>query len=140
MTSSLRPHVRTWLAAVLTAAGVAGLAACDTGIANPAKGLPIVGNYRLVTVNGAPLPYQTASGYVVRGTLNIGANVQYSIRETDSSATGLSTFSSDGRWSIIAQQVTFMDNNSAVYVGTLTPQLDSIALQIGGHISVYAHD
>ncbi len=138
MKSSRRLQVRTRYFLLLGAAALAGLAGCNAAISNPARGVPVVGSYHLALVNGRPLPYDSGSTYTVRGTLNVKSDVTYSLSETDSSAAGLSTVTSNGRWSILAQQLTLIDNNSGVYTGTLSAQLDSISIGFNGHISMYA--
>ncbi|MDE3055041.1 MAG: hypothetical protein KGJ70_14215 [Gemmatimonadota bacterium] len=140
MKTSRRVHMR--LAArsslLLGLAAMAGVAACNANISNPAKGVPVVGSYHLALVNGSPLPYQSGARRTVRGTLSVNANVTYSLSETDSGAAGLTTFSSSGRWSILAQQLTLIDGSSGVYTATLSAQLDSMSIPINGHTSIYA--
>jgi hypothetical protein len=126
---------------LLFASALAVLVACNSSVTNPAKGLPVVGNYTLVSVSGAPLPAASGPGFVVRGSLHIGSDVTYSLTETDSvSGQAASDFNSSGTWSIIGYHMTFMGANSAVYIGDLSAQLDSISLSINGHTSLYAHN
>jgi hypothetical protein len=128
--SSLLP--RALVALVMLAA-----AGCNAKVSNPAAGLSIVGNYRLVSVNGLTLPARTASGYVVRGSLNLGSSTNYTLSETDSSAGQTSVFNSSGTWSIFGSQVTFLGAGNATYFGTFSAQLDTISIPINGHTSVY---
>ncbi len=129
---------RTGFLLLIAAAAVAALAACMNNPANPAKGFPVVGTYRLALVNGSPLPYDSGGTYTLSGNLDVKSDVTYTLSETDSSSAGKTTFSSSGQWSVFAQQLTLIDANSGVYIGTLSAQLDSVTITVNGHTSEYA--
>ncbi len=119
------------------AATAAALVSCNIGVANPAAGLPMVGTYQLLSVDGLPVPAATDSGIFVRGSLVLTANVKFTLSLTDSSAGGTSTFSASGQWTVLGNALTLIASSSSVYQGVLSAGQDSVTLSLSGHTSIY---
>jgi hypothetical protein len=132
----VRNRFGVWTLVALGAA-IGALGACDTGVANPAVGLPYVGNYDLLAVDGAPLPAAITSGFVVRGSLTLGTDVTFTLSETDSSGGTTSTLNASGQWSVLGSKVTMLASNADVYVGTLSTSNDTLSVLVGGHTDTY---
>ncbi|HVA57650.1 MAG: hypothetical protein WBQ26_12910 [Gemmatimonadaceae bacterium] len=124
------------LTLLIAAAGT--ISACNTGVANPASGLHMVGTYQLVAVDGTDLPAQTDSGIFVRGSLIIGSDVKFTLSQTDSSAGTTSTFTASGQWTVLGNNLTLIASNSSVYAATLSLSQDTVTVPVNGHTSTFA--
>ena len=93
----------------------------------------------LLAVNGMPLTYHDPdSGVdVVRGTFTIHTTSRYDFAETDSSASGISTLSSSGQWTISNNTLTLLGDDHTLYLGTLSGHHDTLTTLIGAHVGTY---
>ena len=143
MTSSARPvaprrRSAARLIAIAAALALVAVAACSTAT-DPGALLNIDGTFKLVAVNGMPLTYHDPdSGVdVVRGTFTIHTTSRYDFAETDSSASGISTLSSSGQWTISNNTLTLLGDDHTLYLGTLSGHHDTLTTLIGAHVGTY---
>ena len=109
------------------------LASC-TGATDSATGL--AGTYTLSTVDGAPLPFISASGIIVRGSVGLQSNGRYTLSQTDSAVTGaLSVFSSAGTWNVSENALVLHIDGGGVQLGLA--YFDSLSVELRDHRNIY---
>jgi hypothetical protein len=116
------------LAALLT------VGACDKPVEPPPAGVPIVGYYRLLSINNSPLPYSAAPGTsTTGGGLSIGVDSGWTVGDTT-----IGTVPEHFRWGGVVVSVaglptrfTFHDSSltETRYVGTISMDGETFALE-----------
>src|ERR1043166_5435805 len=105
---------------------VALLVACNSG--TDASNLGLTGTFKLVAVDGSPLPFKSGGTMTVRGTLSIQNNGRYALSQTDSTAgAAASTTNSQGIWVITDLALTLHPDPGGVILGIWIPT-DSVRL------------
>jgi hypothetical protein len=80
------------------------------------------GTYRLVLVEGAPLPFRGPTALTVRGSLTLGAGHSYTLLQTDSAIAGgaLAELRSQGVWSLNENAIVLHEGGD-IYLGLVVP-------------------
>ena len=100
---------------------VLAVVACGT---DPAKPLEIAGYYKLLSINGQPLPFQESSGAIIAGGLTIAADSGWTVGDTTSGLVP-GTFTWGGKVAPAADGWVFTDSLSMTtrYTGTIAGDL-----------------
>jgi hypothetical protein len=94
------------------------------------------GTYTLVRLDGAPLPAAIATGFTVRGSIELKSNTHYTLSQTDSVAAAPSTNTSvTGAWSISENALQLVPDGGGLLLGIFVP--DTIRMDYRGHQNVY---
>jgi hypothetical protein len=94
----------------------------------------ITGSYTLVRVDGSPLPFALASGFTVRGTLNMTNDAKFTLTQTDSAAGGLTNFSLSGQWTVTENAIQFI-SSAPLQLGIAS--IDSVRTTYRSHENLY---
>jgi hypothetical protein len=122
----LRIAVAAFLAAVTSCVGA--LDVSPTGIG---------GNYVLISVDAASLPFHTATGLTLRGAIDLKSDGHYALTQTDSATTGsVTAFSATGHWNLQDNALTLIDDVGGV-LQLAVVAADSVKLDINAHHNIY---
>ena len=117
--------------AILGLATLSCRSSVETGLGS------VIGNFPLVRVDGAGLPFQAGSIFTVRGQLDLRSDGRYTLTQADSAATGAVTnISSVGRWALQESAIALIDDTGPLQLGVAT--IDTIRMSYRGHDNVYA--
>lgn len=113
---------------------VAAAACIGSTITGPTT---LVGNYVLISVDAASLPFHTATGLTLRGAINLKSDGHYALTQTDSATTGgVTAFSATGQWSVQDNAMTLIkDDGGVLLLGIFAA--DSVKLDLNAHHNIY---
>lgn len=108
-------------------------ASCHVSTDASATGIP--GTYKLTKIDASPLPFRLATGFTVRGQLDLQKGGGYTLTQTDSATSGVSNFSSSGKWTVTDNAIQFVDGSATLQLGVAFG--DSVRTTYRSHDNVY---
>jgi hypothetical protein len=119
---------------ILVFAGLVAVAACRSTVDN-AFGSS-TGNYSLVSVDGSPLPFNTGTTIIVRGSVNLKGGGDFTLTQADSSSSGAVTNTSvSGTWGVTDNGLALIPSAGPLELGIVT--IDTIRLGHASHQNLY---
>ena len=110
------------------------LGACKSSVEG-AIGSP-AGNYTLIGVDGASLPFKSGTTITVRGTIGLKGGGDYTLTQADSSTSGSVTNTSlSGTWSMNDNAIVLVPKIGSLELGIST--IDTLRITRGGHQNLY---
>jgi hypothetical protein len=96
----------------------------------------LAGTYVLVRVDDRALPAPIATGFTVRGTLELKGEARYTLSQSDStSGGGVSTTSVSGRWTVENNALQMVQDGNILQLGIFI--LDTVRTDYRSHENVY---
>jgi len=110
------------------------LGACKNSVES-AIGSP-AGNYTLIAVDGASLPFKSGTTITVRGTIGLKGGGDYTLTQADSSTSGTVTNTAlSGTWSMNDNAIVLVPKVGSLELGIST--IDTLRITRTGHQNLY---